>query len=101
MLVLQSTQNHLVKFVLSNAANLTYERLSKEIDNMVGRDRSWSNFVLALSVGRRVVMETSRACSSVTEYFQCYVSQSYSPAIQQAGGMVGKPHCFVCNLIGF
>lgn len=92
VVVLQSTQNHLVSFVLSNAAHLTYERLSKEIDNMVGRDRSWSNFVLAYSVGRRVVMETSKACSTVSEYFSRYVSQSYSPAIQQAGGMVGKLH---------
>jgi len=80
-------QSHLVKYVLDNAANLTYERLSREIDNMVGRDRSWTNFVMAMQVGKRVCVETSKACSAVTRHFQQYISHSYSQAMQQAGGV--------------
>lgn len=78
----------MVKYILDNAANLTYERLSREIDNMVGRDRSWTNFAMAMCVGKRVCLETSKACGAVTSYFQRYVSQSYSEAMQQAGGVV-------------
>ena len=84
----QGVQSHLVKYVFDNAANLTYERLSREIDNMVGQDRSWTNFVMAMNVGKRVCLETSKACSAVTSYFQRYVSHSYSQAMQQAGGVV-------------
>ena len=82
-------------FVLENAATLTYDRLCKEIDNMVGRDRNWSNFAMAMCVGRRVVVETSRACSAVSEYFSRYVSQSYSRSMQQAGGMVSISPCWL------
>lgn len=81
------TQNYLVSYVLENAASLTYDKLSKEIDNMVGKDRNWSNFALAMCVGKRVVKETSKACGSVSQYFSRYISQSYSRAMQQAGGM--------------
>ena len=86
--LLQGVQSHLVQIVLDNAANLTYERLSREIDNMVGQDRSWSNFVMAMNVGKRVCLETSKACSAVTSYFRRYISQSYSEAMQEAGGVV-------------
>lgn len=87
-LFLQGAQSHLVTFVFENAANLTYERLSREIDNMVGRDRNWSNFAMALCISKRVCLETSKVCGAVTGYFQHYVSHSYSHAMQQAGGIV-------------
>lgn len=80
-------ESHLVSFVLNNSAGLTYERLSREIDNMVGRDRNWSNFIMASYVARRVCIETSNACSAVTSYFQQYLGQSYSRPMQQAGGI--------------
>ena len=60
---------------------------------MVGRDRNWSNFVMAMCLSKRVAEETARACGAVTDYFKRYISQSYSRAMQQAGGMVGS--CFV------
>lgn len=87
-LLLQGAQSHLVSYVLDNAASLTYETLSKEIDNMVGRDRNWTNFTMAMYVGRRVCVETSKACSSVKDYIQRYISQSYTQPMQQAGGIV-------------
>jgi len=93
---LQGVQSHLVQYVFDNAANLTYERLSREIDNMVGQDRSWSNFVLAMNVGKRVCLETSKVCGVVTSYFQRYVSHSYSQAMQQAGGVVSW-NIFLCS----
>lgn len=80
-------QSHLIQYVLDNAANLTYERLSREIDNMVGQDRNWSNFVMAMNVAKRVCLETSKASSAVKSYFQHYISHSYSQAMQQAGGV--------------
>lgn len=80
-------QSHLIQYVLDNAADLTYERLSREIDNMVGQDRNWSNFVMAMNVAKRVCSETSKASSAVKGYFQHYISHSYSQAMQQAGGV--------------
>ena len=88
MFFLQGVQSHLVQYVFDNAANLTYERLSREIDNMVGQDRNWSNFVMAMNVAKRVCLETSKASSTVTNYFRRYISHSYSQAMQQAGGVV-------------
>ena len=44
-------------------------------------------------LAQRVAEETARACGAVTDYFKRYISQSYSRAMQQAGGMVGS--CFV------
>ena len=85
---LQGVQSHLIQYVLVNAADLTYERLSREIDNMVGQDRNWSNFVMAMNVAKRVCLETSKASSAVKGYFQHYISHSYSQAMQQAGGVV-------------
>ena len=86
----QGAESHLVSYILNNAAGLTYEQLSKEIDNMVGRDRSWTNFIMAMYLGKRVCLETTKACSTVKDYFERYVSQSYSHAMQQAGGMVSE-----------
>ncbi|XP_068711800.1 uncharacterized protein [Montipora foliosa] len=83
----EGNRSCLVHFVLENAANLTYDRLCKEIDSVVGKDRNWANFAMAMFVGKRVVMETSRACSSVSQYFSNYIGQEFSPVIQQAGGM--------------
>ena len=99
MFFLQGVQSHLVQYVLDHAANLTYERLSREIDNMVGQDRNWSNFVMAMNVAKRVCMETSKASSAVTSYFRRYISQSYSQAMQQAGGVVS--YIFLCSISCF
>ena len=82
-----------------NVAGLTYENLSKEIDNMLGRERSWTNFVMALYVGRRVCAEVSKASTGIKAYFERYVSQSYSQAMQQAGGLVSEPFFLISSLI--
>lgn len=83
----EGNKNCLVNFVLENAASLTYDRLCTEIDSVVGRDRSWSNFAMVFCLGKRVAMETTRACGSVSEYFSRYIGKSYGPSIRQAGGM--------------
>ena len=86
--------------MLENAANLTYDRLCKEIDSVVGKDRNWANFAMAMFVGKRVVMETSRACRSVSQYFSNYIGQEFSPVIQQAGGMV-RSNQIMCFFFSF
>ena len=101
MFLLQGVESHLVSFVLNNSAGLTYERLSREIDNMVGRDRNWSNFIMASYVARRVCIETSNACSAVTSYFQQYLGQSYSRPMQQAGGVVSQSTDVMVVLLHF
>lgn len=83
----EGNKNCLVNFVLENAASLTYDRLCTEIDSVVGRDRSWSNFAMVMCLGKRVAEETTRVCGSVSQHFKRYISKSYSPSIRQAGGM--------------
>lgn len=83
----EGNKNCLVNFVLENAASLTYERLCTEIDSVVGRDRSWSNFAMVMCLGKRVAVETINVCGSVSEHFSRYIGKSYAPSIRQAGGM--------------
>ena len=72
---------------------------------MVGRDRSWSNFAMVMCLGKRVAVETTKVCGSVSEHFSRYIGKSYGPSIRQAGGMVRKSVFFfpfilthTCNL---
>lgn len=83
----EGNKNCLVTFVLENAASLTYDRLCAEIDSVVGRDRSWSNFAMVMCLGKRVAEETTRVCGSVSQHFKRYIGKSYGPSIRQAGGM--------------
>lgn len=83
----EGNKNCLVNFVLENAASLTYDRLCTEIDSVVGRDRSWSNFAMVMCLGKRVAVETINVCGSVSEHFSRYIGRSYGPSIRQAGGM--------------
>lgn len=83
----EGNKNCLVNFVLENAASLTYDRLCTEIDSVVGRDRSWSNFAMVMCLGKRVAVETINVCGSVSEHFSRYIGRSYGPSIKQAGGM--------------
>ena len=87
---LQGVQTHLVSYVLDNAADLTYDRFSKEIDNMIGRDRNWTNLIFAYYVGKRVCLMTSDACSTVKGYFEQYLGRSYRRPMQEAGGIVSS-----------
>lgn len=80
-------QTHLVSYVLSNAGDLTYDRLSREIDNMIGRDRNWTNLIFAYYVGKKVCLLTSDTCSTVKSYFEQYLGRSFSRPMQQAGGI--------------
>lgn len=80
-------QTHLVSYVLDNAADLTYDRFSKEIDNMIGRDRNWTNLIFAYYVGKRVCLMTSGACGAVKGYFEQYLGRSYRRPMQEAGGI--------------
>ena len=80
----------MVSYVLDNAADLTYDRFSKEIDNMIGRDRNWTNLIFAYYVGKRVCLMTSDACSTVKGYFEQYLGRSYRRPMQEAGGIVSS-----------
>ena len=72
-----------------SAADLTYDTFSKEVDKLIGRDRSWTNMVLTFYVGKRVVTRAKE----VKNYFEQYI-RSYNPVLQQAGGLVSSSLTF-------
>jgi len=79
-----------LQLVKQEAANLTYERFSQAVDDLVGKDKDWTSFVFAFCVGKRIVKHSQEFYSTTKNYFQQYIAQSYSQTLRESGGVVSR-----------
>ena len=94
LIIFQDVEGKLIQLVQQEATNLTYERFSTAIDNLVGQDKNWTNFVFACCVGKRILKHSNEVFTYAKGHFQQYV-QSYSTTIQETGDLVSGSYIII------
>jgi len=64
-------------FVRECGQNLTYELFAAHVNELVGQDRSWTNFMFILHLSRRIVLTAGTGASLVRRFFGTYIAHAF------------------------
>ncbi|XP_001628884.2 uncharacterized protein LOC5508285 [Nematostella vectensis] len=82
----KEVESKLLQLVTQEAKDLTYDRFCRAADDLVGKDKNWTNFVFITTVAKRLCRHSKDALRYGKNHFERYVT-TFTPTIQASGGV--------------
>ena len=88
----QKIEGDLIKYVARHGRDLAYEVFAVHVNELIGQDRNWTNFMFVMHLSRRVVISTQTIGSYVAGYFRQFIPAAFAEQIAERNNVVSKCH---------
>ena len=79
----------LQRIITDTAFDASYNSFSSAVDNIVGEERTWTNFMVVMCLSKRLISHTATAGTAVANNFRRYLG-SYTDVVAESGGVVSN-----------
>lgn len=85
-------EGDLIKYVARHGRDLAYEMFAVHVNELIGQDRNWTNFMFVMHLSRRVVISTQTIGSHVAGLFRQFIPAAFAEQIAERNNVVSKYH---------
>jgi len=78
---LNRLQVELIQYVHQTGRDLTYEQFAVHVNDLIGEDRNWTNFMFAMHLAKRVATQTQTIGNNSYDFFRRFIGAAFAERI--------------------
>lgn len=86
--MLKKCEKDLIDYLKEHGRNMAYETFAAHVNDLIGEDRNWTNFMCVMHLSRRVIIGTQALGTNAINYFRRFIPEAFAEQIAESHDVV-------------